>query len=60
MATALDEVLSVREGFSGLGPPRPGEVTITGSDPVFSTSRSGRPVPRSSVVSASLSLTSGK
>jgi len=29
--------MGIRAGFRGLAPPQPGEVTITGSDPVFST-----------------------
>ena len=37
MATALEEVMGIRESFGGLGPPQPSEVRITGSDPVFST-----------------------
>ena len=37
MATAFEDVIGIREGFSGLRPPQPGEVRITGSDPVFST-----------------------
>src|SRR5262245_25606905 len=37
MATAFEEVIGIREGFSGLPPPQPGEAAITGSDPVFST-----------------------
>ena len=37
MATAFEEVIDIRAGFRGLAPPEPGEVTITGSDPVFST-----------------------
>ena len=37
MATAFEEVIGIREGFSGLRSPQPGEVRITGSDPVFST-----------------------
>ena len=37
MPTAFEEVMGIRAGFRGLVPPPPGEVTITGSDPVFST-----------------------
>ena len=37
MATPFEEVTGIREAFGGLRPPQPREVTITGSDPVFST-----------------------
>jgi hypothetical protein len=37
MATAFAEVMGIRSTFSGLEPPEPGEVTIAGADPVFST-----------------------
>ena len=37
MATAFEEVMGVREAFSGRGPPEAGAVTVTGADPVFST-----------------------
>src|SRR5262245_29321196 len=38
MATAFDEVMGVRRAFAGLEPPAADEVTITGTDPVLSTS----------------------
>src|SRR5215510_11148984 len=37
MVTAFEEVMRIREGFGGFRAPGPGEVAITGSDPVFST-----------------------
>src|SRR5262245_13028722 len=37
VATAFDEVMGVRRAFAGLAPPAADEVTITGADPVFST-----------------------
>ena len=37
MATAFEEVISVREAFGGLKPPPNDEVTIAGADPVLST-----------------------
>ena len=38
MATAFDEVMGVRRAFAELAPPAADEVTITGTDPVLSTS----------------------
>jgi crotonobetainyl-CoA:carnitine CoA-transferase CaiB-like acyl-CoA transferase len=37
VATAFDEVMGVRRAFAELAPPAADEVTITGTDPVFST-----------------------
>ena len=37
MAAAFEEVIGVREAFSGLEQPPADEVTIAGADPVFST-----------------------
>src|SRR5947208_7280813 len=37
VATAFEEVVSVREAFGGLEQPPAEEVTIAGADPVFST-----------------------
>ena len=37
MATAFEEVMGIRGAFGGLRPPQPREVTITASDPIFST-----------------------
>jgi crotonobetainyl-CoA:carnitine CoA-transferase CaiB-like acyl-CoA transferase len=37
VATAFEEVMGVREAFSGRGQPEAGAVTVTGADPVFST-----------------------
>jgi crotonobetainyl-CoA:carnitine CoA-transferase CaiB-like acyl-CoA transferase len=37
VATAFDEVMGVRRVFAELAPPAADEVTITGTDPVFST-----------------------
>jgi crotonobetainyl-CoA:carnitine CoA-transferase CaiB-like acyl-CoA transferase len=37
VATAFEEVMGVREAFSGLEQPPADEVTISGADPVFST-----------------------
>jgi hypothetical protein len=37
VATAFEEVMGVREAFSGRGQPEPGAVAITSADPVFST-----------------------
>src|SRR6478609_11704791 len=37
VATAFEEVISVRETFGGLKPPPNDEVTIAGADPVLST-----------------------
>jgi crotonobetainyl-CoA:carnitine CoA-transferase CaiB-like acyl-CoA transferase len=37
VATAFEEVISVREAFGGLKPPPNDEVTIAGADPVLST-----------------------
>ena len=37
MATAFEEVMGIREAFSGLERPQAGAVTVTGTDPVFST-----------------------
>src|SRR6478752_5353942 len=37
VATAFEEVISVREAFGGLKPPPKDEVTIAGADPVLST-----------------------
>lgn len=37
MATALEEVMGIREAFSGLERPQAGAVAVTGTDPVFST-----------------------
>ena len=37
MATAFQEVMGVRQAFSGLKPPATDAVTIRGADPVFST-----------------------
>ena len=37
MAAAFEEVIGVREAFSGLKRPPADEVTIAGADPVFST-----------------------
>jgi crotonobetainyl-CoA:carnitine CoA-transferase CaiB-like acyl-CoA transferase len=38
VTTAFDEVMGIRETFSGLTKPEAGAVTIAGADPVFSTS----------------------
>jgi crotonobetainyl-CoA:carnitine CoA-transferase CaiB-like acyl-CoA transferase len=38
VATAFDEVMGVRRAFAELAPPAADEVTITGTDPVLSTS----------------------
>jgi hypothetical protein len=38
VTTAFDEVIGIRETFSGLARPEAGTVTIAGADPVFSTS----------------------
>jgi crotonobetainyl-CoA:carnitine CoA-transferase CaiB-like acyl-CoA transferase len=37
VATAFEEVMGIREAFSGLERPQAGAVTVTGTDPVFST-----------------------
>ena len=37
MATAFQEVMDVREAFSGLAQPAADEITTAGADPVFST-----------------------
>ena len=37
MATAFEEVMGIREAFGGLERPQAGAVTVTGTDPVFST-----------------------
>jgi len=37
VATAFEEVMGIREAFSGLERPQAGAVTVTGTDPVFAT-----------------------